>query len=236
MLGPVLNAAAIAVGASLGWIWRTGPSPTLQYRLRIAATVSTLAIGGLMITKAFTVGSGNRLGPLAISVLSLSLGNLTGRLLGLQRRLSTALQWSGLPRGTSASTPLPWAAVAMVFTLNPLGVVGAVGDGALNLWHPLALKAVLDALAAWGFVAAGSRAVAWSAMPTLAFTGTLSLCASFLAHHGIGAASLTTLQFLCGFLVLLLAPTVYGWQRVALANYLPSLVLAPLLTRWWMGN
>lgn len=236
MLGPLLNAIAIAVGASLGWIWRQGPSPTLQHRLRIAATVSTLAIGMVMIVKAAGLGSRNWLGSLAIAMLSLSLGNFAGRLVGLQRRLSAALEWSGLPRGTSASTPLPWAAVVMVFTLNPLGVVGAVGDGALNLWHPLALKAVLDALAAWGFVAAGSRAVAWSALPTLAFTGTWSLAAGFLVHHRLGPSSLTTLQFLCGFLVLLLVPTVYGWQRVALANYLPSLILAPLLTQWWMGS
>ena len=236
MLGPLLNAAAIAVGASLGWIWRQGPSPTLQHRLRIAATASTLAISMVMIAKAAGLGSRNWLGSLAIAMLSLSLGNFAGRLLGLQRRLSAALEWSGLPRSTSASTPLPWAAVAMVFTLNPLGVVGAVGEGALNLWHPLALKAVLDALAAWGFVAAGSRAVAWSALPTLAFTGTWSLAAGFLVHHRLGPSSLTTLQFLCGFLVLLLVPTVYGWQRVALANYLPSLILAPLLTQWWMGS
>ena len=236
MLGPLLNAAAIGVGASLGWIWQQGPSPILQHRLRIAATVSTLAIALLMVLRSAGLGSRNWLGSLAIAMLSLSLGNLAGRLLGLQRRLSAALEWSGLPRGTSTATPLPWAAVAMVFTLNPLGVVGAVSDGTLNLWHPLALKAVLDALAAWGFVAAGSKAVAWTALPTLALTGTLSLGASFLAQHGLGPASLTTLQFLCGFLVLLLVPTVYGWQRVALANYLPSLILAPLLTRWWMGS
>lgn len=236
MLGPVLNAAAIAVGASLGGIWRDGPSLTLQHRLRIAATISTLAIALLMVWRAAAIGSVNWPGSLAIAVLSLSLGNLAGRLLGLQRQLSAALEWSGLPRGASTATPLPWAAVAMVFTLNPLGVAGAVSDGALHLWHPLALKAVLDALAAWGFAAAGSRAVAWSALPTFAFTGTLSLVASFLARHGLDPASLTTLQFLCGFLVLLLVPTVYGWQRVALANYLPSLILAPLMTRWWMGN
>jgi uncharacterized membrane protein YqgA involved in biofilm formation len=236
MLGPLLNTAAIALGASLGWIWRGGPSPTLQFRLRIAATISTLAIGLLLIGKAFTLGSGNRLGSLAIAMVSLSLGNLTGRLLGLQRRLSAALEWSGLPRGTSSPGPLPWAAVSMVFALNPLGVVGSVADGALHLWHPLALKAVLDALAAWGFVATGSRGVAWSALPTLALTGTLSLGAGSLVDHGLGTSSLTTLQFLCGFLVLLLVPTVYGWQRVALANYLPSLILAPMLSRWWLGN
>lgn len=236
MQGPLLNAAAIALGAALGWIWRGGPSPTLQLRLRIAATLSTLAIGLLLIARASTLGSSNRVGALAIAVLCLSLGNLTGRLLGLQRRLSAALEWSGLPRGSSSSSPLPWAAVSMVFALNPLGVVGAVADGALHLWHPLALKAVLDALAAWGFVAAGSRSVAWSALPTLALTGTLSLGAGSLVGHGLGTSSLTTLQFLCGFLVLLLVPTVYGWQRVALANYLPSLIMAPLLSRWWMGT
>ncbi len=236
MLGPLLNAVAIGAGALMGAVWREGPAPTLQHRLRIAVTASTLAISLLMVFKGFTVGSVKPLGSLAIALLSLSLGNLTGRLLGLQRRLSLALEWSGLPRGTSGSTPLPWSAVTMVFALNPLGFVGAVGNGALLLWHPLALKAVLDALAAWGFVAAGSRGVAWSALPTLAFTGTLSLGAGFLARHGLGASSLTTLQFLCGFLVLLLVPTVYGWKRVALANYLPSLILAPLLTRWWMGN
>ena len=236
MLGPVLNAAAITLGASLGWIWRGGPSPILQLRLRIAATVATLAIGLLMIGKAFTIGSGGNVGALAIAVLSLSLGNLAGRIVRLQRRLSAALEWSGLPRGTSGSGPLPWAAVSMVFAMNPLGVVGAVADGTLHLWHPLALKAVLDALAAWGFVASGSRAVAWSALPTLALTGTLSLGAGSMVGHGLGAASLVTLQFLCGFLVLLLVPTVYGWQRVALANYLPSLILAPFLSRWWLGN
>jgi uncharacterized membrane protein YqgA involved in biofilm formation len=45
---------------------------------------------------------------------------------------------------------------------------------------------------------------------------------------------LASLLVIGGLLVLVLAPVIYGFQKVPLANYLPSLVLAPLLTRWWL--
>jgi len=37
-----------------------------------------------------------------------------------------------------------------------------------------------------------------------------------------------------GLLVLCIPMVILGLKKVPLADYLPSLIIAPLLTRWWL--
>lgn len=169
-----------------------------------------------------------------LTVLALSLGSLTGHLLGLQRGLSGLVKWAGAGGGRSVEAqrggfPLE----AVVLAVNPLGLAGAVLEGWTGDWRPLALKGALDALAAVGFAVAGSRTVLLAALPVLAVQGTLTFAAALLAQQFPEPAPAAALRLCTGVLVIAAAPVVLGLHRVPLANYLPALIYAPLLAARW---
>ena len=77
-----------------------------------------------------------------------------------------------------------------LFCAAPLAVLGAVQDGLLGYWFPLAVKAVMDGLATLGFAGLFRWAPTLAALPVLAFQGTITLaCAQWLkpllAAHGL---------------------------------------------------
>jgi uncharacterized membrane protein YqgA involved in biofilm formation len=100
---------------------------------------------------------------------------------------------------------------------------------------PLAVKGVMDALAAMSFAAMfGGVSVALSALPVLAWQGTLTLlCTLFAApfltqHHLLDSVNVAT-----GFQVVFVAVVIFDARRIEMADYLPALAVAPLLTWFW---
>jgi uncharacterized membrane protein YqgA involved in biofilm formation len=84
-----------------------------------------------------------------------------------------------------------------------------------------------------GFAATFGRGVLLSALPVLAYQGTITLLAGGLANHLQDPALLNSIRAVGGFIVLTITVVILDLRKVPLANYLPSLVVAPLLTHWW---
>ena len=79
-----------------------------------------------------------------------------------------------------------------------------------------------------------------AALPVLAFQGTITLLCSqllgpFLQTHGAhGPNSLIdSVNAVGGLLVFSVALVILGLKKIELADYLPSLVFAPLITWLW---
>ena len=117
----------------------------------------------------------------------------------------------------------------------PLGIVGAVQDGLSGFYYALAIKAVMDGLAVMGFVAMFGWGTVLSSVPVLVFQGTISLvCARFL-QPVLGAALIDSINATGGLLVFSVALIIFEVRKIEVTDYLPSLVVAPLLT-WWLGG
>lgn len=172
---------------------------------------------------------------LGIVLLALILGRLTGRLLRLQK-LSNAV-------GRSASEGIERAAkggpvrfgdgfnvCAGLFCAAPLAILGAIQDGLSGYYHPLVVKALMDGLATMAFVPAFRWGAVAAAVPVLAWQGTIAILAHasapWLEHLGLLASVNATGGLLVSFVSLLILEA----YRVKVADYLPSLVWAPVLT------
>ena len=179
---------------------------------------------------------------LAIALLALSLGSFTGWLLGLQR----GMNWFGrLARDRFAKASADGAATgavdpsegfitcALLFCVGPMAILGALQDGIDGQWRTLALKGVMDGLATMGFVATFGWSPLLAAIPVLAYQGTLTLAARSLEPLLRDPALKDSLNVTGGLVVATIALVVLDLRKVPLANYLPALVYAPLLTRWW---
>jgi uncharacterized membrane protein YqgA involved in biofilm formation len=176
---------------------------------------------------------------LGIVFLALILGNLIGRTLGLQDRLN----WIGgfarkaMARG-EAGEGNRWSdgfvTCTLLFCVGPMAILGSIEDGINGTYKTLAIKSAMDALAAMMFARTFGWGVLMSALPVLAYQGTITLAARsikpFLDEnpdlmHALNASG--------GLVIVCIAVVILEIQKVPLANYLPTLIVAPLLAWWW---
>jgi len=124
---------------------------------------------------------------------------------------------------------------AALFCVAPLGVLGAIQNALVpGYFYPLAVKAVMEGLATMGFVRLFGWGVLLSALPVLAVQGTLALgCAQFLKPFLEARGLVNPVNAVGGLLVFCVALVIIGLKKIELANYLPSLIFAPLIAWFW---
>ena len=241
MIGTALNVAGILIGGLVGLARRKPLSPARESFLKVALGAFTVFYG-LRLTWISLNGSFPQiLKQLLIAVLALMLGKVTGRLLRLQK-MSNRLGRDARERIAAAQPADPrrlgdgFNICAALFCAAPLAILGSVQDGLSGYYYPLAVKAVIDGLATMGFVSLFGWGVMLAALPVLAFEGTITLvCAQFLkpfleTHSLITHGLIDSVNAAGGLLVFCVALVILQLKRVELADYLPSLAFAPLLT------
>jgi uncharacterized membrane protein YqgA involved in biofilm formation len=168
-----------------------------------------------------------------LSVLgALLLGGITGSLLQIESRLEQFGSW--LQRKTSGSGDRQkfiegFVNSSLLFTIGPMAVLGALQDGLGNGFDILALKSTLDGFTAIAFAAALGWGVAFSAIPVGVWQGVLTIVA-------IGAGALMPASVVAsitatgGILLLGTGLRLLQLRMVSVADLLPALVFAPVLT------
>jgi uncharacterized membrane protein YqgA involved in biofilm formation len=240
-IGTLLNVSGIVIGGIAGLAKKTPLSAANQSFLKVALGAFT-AFCGLRLTWISLNLNGTvlqTLKQLGIVLLALVAGRLVGRLLRLQKT-SNRLGQFARERIAAAKPDNPdrfnegFRVCAVLFCAAPLGILGAIHDGLSGYISPLALKGVMDGLAAMGFVSIFGWGVVLSAVPLLVFQGTLTLlCARFLlpwlqAHNLVDPLNATG-----GLLIFCVALIIFEIRKIELTDYLPSLCFAPLFA-WWL--
>jgi hypothetical protein len=241
VLGTILNVAAIVAGGLAGLMIKKQPSAAMQSLLKVALGALTVFFGLRLTAQSMMGGSwGHVLKQLGIVLLSLSLGNLLGKLLHLQK-MSNRLGQLTRERMMTATPDNPqrftdgFLVCSLLFCAAPLGILGAVHNGLLaDYFYPLAIKAVMDGLATMSFAMMFGWGVVLSAVPVLVFQGTITLVcahslAPFLQQRGLADSVNAT----GGLLIFCVALLIFEVRKVPVTDYLPSLIFAPLLT-WFL--
>ena len=236
MIGTALNVAGILIGGVAGLTRQKLLAPAHESYVKVALGAFTVFYG-LRLTWISLNGSLPQvLKQLLIAVLALMLGKVTGRLLRLQK-MSNRLGRDARERIAAAKPADPrrlsegFKTCAALYCAAPLAILGSVQDGLSGYYYPLALKAVIDGLATMGFIRLFGWGVMLAAVPVLAFQGTLTLvCAQFLKPVLETPGLVDSVNAVGGLLVFCVALVILELKRIELADYLPSLAFAPLLT------
>jgi hypothetical protein len=239
MTGTILNVAGILIGGGVGLVRGKLLTAASEAWFKIVLSAFTVFYG-LRLTWISISGSAYEvLKQLAIVVLSMIIGRLLGQALHLQK-MSNRLGQNARDELSSARPNDPerlnkgFRTCASLFCAAPLGILGATQEGLSFYFYPLGIKAVIDGLASMGFVSLFGPGVLLSAVPVLAVQGSITLIvtrilAPFLSLHNL----VDSVNAVGGLMVFSVALVMLGLKRVALADYLPSLIVAPLLTWWW---
>jgi uncharacterized membrane protein YqgA involved in biofilm formation len=129
---------------------------------------------------------------------------------------------------------------ALLFCAAPLGIIGAIhaslptDNGGQGHWQVLAVKALMDGLAMMGFAAMFGVGAILSALPVFVFQGTITLACGLYAEPFLRAHQLLdSVNATGGLLVTMVSVVIFEIRRVELADYLPALAVAPLITWLW---
>lgn len=235
MIGTLFNVIGIVVGGVIGLRRKAPPSPSTDATFKVLLGAFTVFYGLRLTWTSINGPPLEILKQLGLTIGAMILGKLAGQTLGLQsfsnrlgRKAGERIAKVSLHDPNRASDGLK--ACAILFCAAPLSWLGAIQDGLSGYFFPLAVKAVMEGLATAGFVRLFGWGAIMAALPVLAFQGSLTLVTlvflkPFLEHHSL----IDPVNAVGGLLVFSVALVILNLKKIPLADYVPSLIFAPIL-------
>lgn len=234
MGGTILNVITVLIGGTLGLIIGNRLSKRMQESVITGLALVTLTVG---MDNAFKTGN-----PI-ITLLSVALGVMIGEML----RIDKGLEWLGswlqkrfsgqeaehtLEDGLSSRERFitGFVTASLVFCVGPLTMLGSIQDG-MGLhegFQALAIKSTLDGFAAMAFAASFGVGVLFTVLTIFFFQGGLALVGA-LAGEFMSADMMNEMTAAGGVLLIGLAIVMLEIKPIRIANFLPALIIAPLL-------
>ena len=230
--GTILNAAAVAIGATVGLVAAARVSERLQESLTTALGLFTLVLAASMGLQVFQDPAARPEDALAV-LGGLLLGVAIGEWLRLEDRLEALGAWfqRRLASGEKPSRVAEaFVTTSLIFCVGPLTILGSLENGLSGDITLLATKSLLDGVGSVAFAAALGPGVYLSILTILVVQGAIALGA-FLVAGFFDAVTILVLTSLAGIILSGVGLRLLQLKQVRLANFLPGLILAPLLIR-----
>lgn len=237
-IGTLVNVATVLLGAVLGRLLgdrlpeRTRDLVTDGLGLVTLLIAATSAMAVLAPELAAEVGDS---APMLIVLGSVLLGGIAGSLLRLEHRVERLGGWlQGRLAGEQGSVERQrfiegFVVSSLIFCTGPLTILGSLEDGLGNGADQLFLKATLDGFAAIAFAASFGWGVAASALTVVVVQGSLTLLGVGLGDV-LPDAHLAAITATGGLLLVGVGLRLLRIREVPVADLLPALLVAPLLT------
>jgi uncharacterized membrane protein YqgA involved in biofilm formation len=234
-VGTIINVLAILIGSFVGMLLGNRLPEKMSRTLTDAMGLVVLVIGAMNLAdlsnEDFKAATG--IFPTILVVLaSLLIGGITGSLLKIEQRLEgfgSWLQSKTKSKGDRDAFIQGFVNASLLFTIGPMAVLGALQDGLGNGIDILGLKSTLDGFTSVAFAATMGPGVAFSAIPVGLWQGLLTVLAMNVGEV-LSSAAVASITATGGILLLGTGLRVLQLRMVSVADLLPSLIAAPLLT------
>jgi hypothetical protein len=230
--GTLLNVATVLVGTLLGLLIGSRMPARMQGSLTTGLGLFTFLLGvsmGLRILTDPAARPGDELAVLGAILLGVAIGEL----LRLQDGLEALGAWfqRRLARDDRPSRiSEAFITASIVFCVGPLTILGSLQNGLTGDIQLLAIKSLLDGVAAIAFAAALGPGVGLAALTVLVVQGGIAAGASLLAG-AFDEITILAITSAGGVILLGVALRLLDLKPVRVASFLPALVLAPIFVR-----
>lgn len=232
-LGTVINLVAIIVGSTIGI--------AVGNRLRKESQISITDVLGLItllgavsaliplwsdgFTSALPKGA-----PLLVILLTMLLGGFLGTALKLENRLDTFGETLRKKFRASEESPFVegFVTASLLFLIGPLAILGSISDGMSQGIDQLLLKSSLDFFAAMAFASTLGWGVAASIIPLGIYQGAWTLI-GWIAGNVLEQYQIDAMTICGGLMLVGIGLRLLDIKKIAVANLLPALFLAPLI-------
>ncbi|HSW95805.1 MAG TPA: DUF554 domain-containing protein [Patescibacteria group bacterium] len=220
--GTLLNLLTVLVGGLTGTVLGDRLPPRLRENV-VAGVGLFVAVMGVK----FAIDTASLLYLLG----AILIGGIIGSLAGIERRLNelgAAIQRRFAAPGGTSTIAEAFVTASIVFCVGPLTFLGAIRNGLAGDASLLAIKSVLDGFTAIAFAATLGWGVLLSLAVILVYQGGLAAGASLFASL-LSDAQLREMNATGGLLLVGVGLKLLRLRDVQVADYLPAIVVAPLL-------
>jgi uncharacterized membrane protein YqgA involved in biofilm formation len=225
MTGTFINVAAIIIGGLIGIFFGRRLSDNIKNTLIAGMGLFTTAIGFQMFLKTEK--------PLVV-LGALIIGALLGEWWKIEEKVRALGIWlekqvTGSSEGKSSRFIVGFLSASMLFCTGPMAVLGSISDGLRGDYLTLSIKSVLDGFISIAFASTLGMGVAFSALPVLAYQGSINLLAGRLDAI-ISVSMMNELTATGGILLMGVGISrILEIKKIRVGNFLPAIVIAPLL-------
>lgn len=226
MTGTFINIAAILIGGSIGLIFGARIPERFKNTVIAGMGLFTAAMGLQMFLK-----SENQL----IVLGALIIGALLGEWLKIEDRLQALGQTleqrfsKDTETGAGSKFVRGFMVASLLFCIGPMAILGSIQDGLTGDYNLLAVKSTLDGFASIAFASTLGVGVMFSAIIILVYQGGISLLAgqlsSIITDPMMNEMTATGGVILTGLAI----SNLLEIKKIRVGNFLPALVVAPLI-------
>jgi uncharacterized membrane protein YqgA involved in biofilm formation len=231
MTGTIINVVAILLGGALGTFLGNRLPEKLRQTVMAGLGLFVLAIGVEMFLD--TQNSLVVLGSLVFGIF-----------LGEWWKIEDGIRWLGsflekriMPKNGSVDEQAErqdrfvrgFFTASLLFCVGPIAILGSIQDGLSGNYQLLVVKSVLDGFASLAFASSLGIGVLFSALPILIYQGGISLAAGQFRTL-MSDPMMVEMTATGGVILMAIAVSnLLGLKQIRAGNFLPALLLAPLL-------
>ena len=225
MIGTIINAALVLIGAILGLLLKSRLSSRLS-----SVVTQGLALCVTLIGLQSAIGYGDVL----CIIICLVLGTLLGEALQIERRLDNLgeiLRKRFVKQGSESRFTEGFVTASILYCVGAMAIMGSIEAGVNQNYSILIAKGVIDGITSITFAAAMGIGVAFSVLPILIYQGGLTLLAAQLGGFFAGnPALIESISAVGGVIIIGIGVNMLGAtkERIPVGNMLPAVFL-PLL-------
>ena len=234
MIGTLMNVAAILFGGFIGLFFGTRIPTKFRQTIIHAVGLFTLCYAVFIFAK-----TQNFLIPLGSLVIGTILGEwwkIEERLEGIGERLRKRFEKDEASQPgtegeleTKSRFVVGFMSASLLFCIGPMAILGSIQDGLTGDFQMLAIKSVLDCIAAIAFAATMGPGVLFSGLIILVYQGGISLTAKFIGV-GFDEAAVNEMTSVGGIILAGIAiSSLLEIKKIRTGSFLPALFIAVML-------
>jgi len=224
MIGVLVNTATVIIGSLIGLLFKKSISRRFTDAIMLGIGLCTIYIG---ISGALE--GENTL----ILILSIVLGAAMGTGLDIDKRINDLGDWIEKrfkkADGNSVSVAEGFVTASLLFCIGAMTIVGSLNAGLTGDNEMLFTKSLLDLISSLILSVSLGVGVMFAAAFVFAFQGSIVLLAQSLQPI-LTDSAIAEITCAGSLLILALGLNLIGLTKIKVANYLPAIVVAPLLS------
>ena len=223
MSGVIVNTITVIIGSITGLLFKKGMPKKITDAIMIGIGLCTVSIGiSGLVSDVNTI----------ILIISIVLGAIVGTALDIDAKINHMgdfLSKKFKSNDDKASVSEGFVTACLLFCIGSMTIVGSLNAGISGDNKLLYTKALLDLVSSTVLATSLGIGVLFASAFVFVFQGALVMLSQQLAPF-LTPETITQLNGAGSLLILALGLNIVGITKIKIANYLPAIVFAPILT------
>ena len=223
MIGVIVNTITVLIGSTVGLIFKRGIPEKLSDAIMMGIGLCTVCIGVSGIVDGADV---------IILIVSMVLGAIFGTIIDLDAKITALGDWLSKKfkdkSNTRVSVTEGFVTACLMFCVGSMTIVGSLNSGLRGDHQMIFTKSLLDLISSTMLAASLGIGVLFSSAFVFGFQGLLVILAQYIAPF-LSQTSITQINCVGSLLIFALGLNILGITKIKVANYLPAVVVAPLV-------